>query len=757
MQSPVSLGDPALIDAAVMGDGFELSLSAVDAAVAGDLANVDDLYVAWDGSASSSVLTGPMLGNVGTFALSGIEFHSNAEHSFGTGLDAEVQLMYTNDVTLEVAIVAVLFDDGASSNNAGLDVVVAQDVDAAGESVNVSLTLADFLPADLDFVYYPGSLTHPPCTENVHWFVLQTAVGTSPAQVFSLKGLVGGISNNRPLRNLNGRLLFAYDGEATGTDVDAAWTATDSHLWPYYFETCASGGQSPIDIVSATGAAFGTDYADQGLDFDWSSSAVTYNVSNSGRVVSVNVHAPSSVSGWPLDSDYHLHKVAAKVNSEHSVDGEGAALELQFYHTSDITAATAIVAVLYDIADDSNTEVAALADAVNGLTTAGDSVDASLTLAGFLPDDASAFFSYVGSMTIPPCTEGVTWIVLENRGTVSSADVAKFQTAAGLGTKANNARGQVPTNDRTLKYHSGETAFSVGGWSYAKQGAWGELYPRCGSGLQSPIDIPVSALTVDASGTTEGLEGLDSDYPSLVPAETLASASLFQLIFRQEDSGTIGGGVYDAHDEDARFSLAFGYVHTPSEHKFDGTVRAAELQLIHDHEDSVSSVGLAITFNIGSETDALIADIAEGKLDGLADLVVDDTEYFSYEGSTTAPPCDKTVTWYVLAEPLDISASDLDALRDLVPGTSNNARSTFPSAGRNVFHYAVVNETGITYTSEETFAGLKRDWRKSMPLFTTVAVIIFIALAVMCVGTLCVFIFKSSFAPTHDNTKYDIE
>ena len=41
-----------------MGDGFELSLSAVDAAVAGDLANVDDLYVAWDGSASSSVLTG---------------------------------------------------------------------------------------------------------------------------------------------------------------------------------------------------------------------------------------------------------------------------------------------------------------------------------------------------------------------------------------------------------------------------------------------------------------------------------------------------------------------------------------------------------------------------------------------------------------------------------------------------------------------------------------------------------------------------
>ena len=92
--------------------------------------------------------------------------------------------------------------------------------------------------------------------------------------------------------------------------------------------------------------------------------------------------------------------------------------------------------------------------------------------------------------------------------------------------------------------------------------------------------------------------------------------------------------------------------------------------------------------------------------------MVDDTEYFSYEGSTTAPPCDKSVTWYVLAEPLDISASDLDALRDLVPGTSNNARSTFPSAGRNVFHYAVVNETGITYTSEETFAGLKRDWRK---------------------------------------------
>ena len=69
----------------------------------------------------------------------------------------------------------------------------------------------DLLPADAKYFRYSGSLTTPPCSEQVDWFVLQQPVMFSIDQIARVRGIMG--TNARPTQARNGRyLLQAVDG-----------------------------------------------------------------------------------------------------------------------------------------------------------------------------------------------------------------------------------------------------------------------------------------------------------------------------------------------------------------------------------------------------------------------------------------------------------------------------------------------------------------------------------------------------------------
>jgi carbonic anhydrase len=76
--------------------------------------------------------------------------------------------------------------------------------------------------------------------------------------------------------------------------------------------------------------------------------------------------------------------------------------------------------------------------------------DAEINAADLLPDDLS-FWTYDGSFTTPPCTEGVKWHVLYEPITVSLQQVAAFRSLDFLhhdGEFAGNARPVQPLNGR---------------------------------------------------------------------------------------------------------------------------------------------------------------------------------------------------------------------------------------------------------------------------------------------------------------------
>jgi carbonic anhydrase len=60
------------------------------------------------------------------------------------------------------------------------------------------------LPVSMDYIYFNGSLTTPPCTEGVRWCVLKTQPTVSKGQAQALLEAIKG-PNNRPLQPVNAR------------------------------------------------------------------------------------------------------------------------------------------------------------------------------------------------------------------------------------------------------------------------------------------------------------------------------------------------------------------------------------------------------------------------------------------------------------------------------------------------------------------------------------------------------------------------
>jgi carbonic anhydrase len=63
------------------------------------------------------------------------------------------------------------------------------------------------LPADLSYMSYPGSLTTPPCSEGLSWFMLRTPAEWSTEQIDAFRALPNMDPSNRPLQPLHGRVV----------------------------------------------------------------------------------------------------------------------------------------------------------------------------------------------------------------------------------------------------------------------------------------------------------------------------------------------------------------------------------------------------------------------------------------------------------------------------------------------------------------------------------------------------------------------
>ena len=134
-------------------------------------------------------------------------FHAPSEHTVsGNPSDMEMHLVHKSEEGT-LAVIAVLIESG--SINTAFDPLWQYLPSVPDESEQIkdfTLNALNLLPRPKHTYRYTGSLTTPPCSEGVKWFVLTTPIEMSHSQIAAFKAILYG--NNRPVQPLNGRELL---------------------------------------------------------------------------------------------------------------------------------------------------------------------------------------------------------------------------------------------------------------------------------------------------------------------------------------------------------------------------------------------------------------------------------------------------------------------------------------------------------------------------------------------------------------------
>jgi carbonic anhydrase len=218
---------------------------------------------------------------------------------------------------------------------------------------------------------------------------------------------------------------WTYEGEA-GPDHWGAMSAD--------FAACAAGHfQSPIDVAQVSAhepRSLAAAYHDVPLTVLHNGHTVQFNAEGAGEVILNGVA-------------FKLLQVHFHSPSEHVVAGRHAPLEAHLVHRS-AGGALAVLGVMIEPGAENAALTALAAHLPEHESPAAEYADTAINPGDLLPADRG-FTWYYGSLTTPPCSEGVNWHVLNASITASPEQIAKLSHAMGA-----NARPVQDTHGRLV-------------------------------------------------------------------------------------------------------------------------------------------------------------------------------------------------------------------------------------------------------------------------------------------------------------------
>lgn len=147
-----------------------------------------------------------IVANGSTYNLLQFHFHTPSEHSVGGLLyPAELHLVHANSDG-QLAVVGVLVEEGAENDTFAAIWNNLPSEQSEAESIGLKINAADMLPENQIIYRYNGSLTTPPCSEQVLWSVMQDPIEMSFEQISAFSDLFAH-DTNRPIQPLNNRTL----------------------------------------------------------------------------------------------------------------------------------------------------------------------------------------------------------------------------------------------------------------------------------------------------------------------------------------------------------------------------------------------------------------------------------------------------------------------------------------------------------------------------------------------------------------------
>ncbi|HHB91709.1 MAG TPA: carbonic anhydrase family protein [Thioploca sp.] len=236
-------------------------------------------------------------------------------------------------------------------------------------------------------------------------------------------------------------LTFAALQVSAGSGHDSHWSYTDNTGPTHWgslsteYITCDSGQQqSPIDITNS----IKTDLPK--LQFNYQQFPLT--IINNGHTIAIktkNVAGSLTVG----DQSYKIIGFHSHSPSEGAINGKHADMVMHLVHKSD-AGKIAVVAVYFNKGE-ANPLITTLWDMIpKKINEVEHHSDIQIDITKMLPADTN-YYTYDGSFTTPPCTEGVKWIVLKQAMTISTAQLEQYKKLY-----SNNVRPLQPLNGRKI-------------------------------------------------------------------------------------------------------------------------------------------------------------------------------------------------------------------------------------------------------------------------------------------------------------------
>ena len=275
-------------------------------------------------------------------------------------------------------------------------------------------------------------------------------------------------------------------GADTGNPDTRDWTYTDQGAWKNNYPSCGLNAQSPIDIPDV---CFKKDVkVNNALDielinYDKKFKLKTLTLKNTGATSKMVLekateevlkNAPK-ITGTALNNNtyqfaelhFHWNQNDAR-GSEHSFNEAREALEMHLVHwnTKYETMAKAVghpdglavYGILFNVNTEENPALNPIIDYLNDIVETGSGiiVGEKFSLLPILPKTHKVFYRYQGSLTTPPCTEVVTWLVAVQVQKIGYSQLHEFahlenrETANAKSTK----RDIQPLNGRLIEVSS---------------------------------------------------------------------------------------------------------------------------------------------------------------------------------------------------------------------------------------------------------------------------------------------------------------
>ncbi len=204
------------------------------------------------------------------------------------------------------------------------------------------------------------------------------------------------------------------------------------------WDACGTGKiQSPVDF--SKGSPHHPRWRKLAIDYDANTMGAIFN---NGHTIEVEIEGVNTLT---LDGVvYELKQFHFHTASEHRVAGRGFDMELHLVHAA-ADGSNAVIGVFLKRGRSSGA-LAPIFEALPDDLNVHHPLAAPFDPAAFLPRFRD-HYRYVGSLTTPPCTEGVQWVVMSEPVTVSDEDMAQFAERIHF-----NAR---PVQRRVRPSHSG--------------------------------------------------------------------------------------------------------------------------------------------------------------------------------------------------------------------------------------------------------------------------------------------------------------